>query len=457
MAAAPALVGAVTGGAAAALAAAPVAVDIPLSSATVPGVVYIMPQLEKPQAKLTWGDCVKIALNNEPSLLAAWKTQQEQLASYYNSYNGFLPNVQLTDTYNKFQGLTGVSYSQGFVANYPYEPQVASGLNVFNYSALASIWSARALWLSSVAGRRGAAQALRYNLKVAFSNLLYSQASIKVNWMIQDLWRRNYEMVLLRYRSGQESKGNMLMMRGLYLNALEAYYQSLRNLRRNQKALDQYLGRGDFKPLELDASFPSSYVVRVLPDDAALVRILEGRPDVATQKAAVKSAEAGLSQSRSLLIPQARVSANYSQLGQQFWHQDAQSNYSLVGMVSFPLLSGGLTNAWYQIKSAMKARDAAQEQLRVVEYAARQDLEITWSSFASAQDQQENQYNMLLALRERNAEDDVLYPAGLMVFDIWEPIVAQRLSQELTYLLAENTALQQEANWERALGKELGQ
>ncbi len=435
----------------------PLTFDIPASSSTVPGVVYIMPQLDKPQAKLSWEDCVKIALKNEPSLRAAWKTQQEQLASYYNSYNGFLPNVQLSDTYNKFQGLAGVSYSQGFVANFPYEAQGAASMNIFSYSALASIWSARALWLSSIAGRRGASQALRYNLKVAFSNLLYSQSSINVNWMIQDLWHKNYEMIYLRYRSGQESKGNMLVMRGLFLNALEGYYQALRNLRKNQKALAQYLGWGDFRPLEIDASFPAAYQVRSLPDDAALDKVLENRPDVATQKAAVKSAEASLSQTRSLLIPEAKVTGNYSQLGAEFSHQDAQSNYSVVGMVSFPLLSGGLTSAWYQIKSAMKARDAAVQQLRTVEYAARQDLESTWSTFASAQDQQINQLNLLKAWRQRNAEDDILYQAGLMVFDIWEPIVAQRLSQEIIYLQAENTALQQEANWERALGKELGQ
>lgn len=442
---------------AAAGAAEPLTFDIPLSSATVPGAVYIMPQLEKPQVKLKWEDCVKIALKNEPSLLAAWKTQQEQLASYYNSYNGFLPNVQLSDTYNKFQGLAGVSYSQGFVANFPYEPQAAAGMNIFSYSALANIWSARALWLSSIAGRRGAAQALRYNLKTAFSNLLYSQASINVNWMIQDLWHKNYDMIYLRYQSGQESKGNMLVMRGFFLNALEGYYQSLRNLRRNQKALAQYLGWGDFRPLEIHASFPAAYQIRSMPGDAALAKILENRPDVATQKAAIKSAEASLSQARSLLIPEAKVTANYSQLGAELWHQDAQSNYSVVGMVSIPLLSGGLTNAWYQIKSAMKARDAAVQQLRTVEYAARQDLENTWSAFATAQDQQINQLNLLKAWRQRNAEDDVLYQAGLMVFDIWEPIVAQRLSQEIIYLQAENTALQQEANWERALGKELGQ
>src|SRR5438046_675091 len=51
-------------------------------------------------APLTWEDCVATAKKNNPALISAAKSVAASQADYKGSYNGLLPNLTLSSSYN---------------------------------------------------------------------------------------------------------------------------------------------------------------------------------------------------------------------------------------------------------------------------------------------------------------------------------------------------------------------
>jgi hypothetical protein len=61
-----------------------------------------------------------------------------------------------------------------------------------------------------------------------------------------------------------------------------------------------------------------------------------------------------------------------------------------------------------------------------------------------------------VAARLQNDEADILYGAGILIYANWEVIVTTRVGYEKSYIQAQQSALVAKAQWEQALGKELG-
>src|SRR5690348_15562974 len=54
-------------------------------------------------ATLTWQDCVQIAARNNPDLLSALAASEASRALYLKSFNGILPQINLSHSYNDSQ------------------------------------------------------------------------------------------------------------------------------------------------------------------------------------------------------------------------------------------------------------------------------------------------------------------------------------------------------------------
>jgi outer membrane protein TolC len=84
-------------------------------------------------------------------------------------------------------------------------------------------------------------------------------------------------------------------------------------------------------------------------------------------------------------------------------------------------------------------------------------MENAWMAYASAIDQVRIQSALLEAARQRNDEADVRYASGLLSYDNWVVIVADRVSTESQAVSALRNAMDAETAWNRALGRALGE
>src|SRR6185436_10674432 len=110
---------------------------------------------------LGWDDCVALALSRNPDLAASSLALQSSRYSYYGSFNGILPSLSLTNSYND-----GSSSRSG---SNKWEAQASASMNVFNLGDINNIRSSKASLTLAQASRRQTSANVRSSLRSAFS------------------------------------------------------------------------------------------------------------------------------------------------------------------------------------------------------------------------------------------------------------------------------------------------
>lgn len=407
-----------------------------------------LPPEMTPTRALTWADCVALAAQKNPSLVAADYAQKANQSTYYGSYNGLLPNVTLSNTYAHNNNSGGSVVGSGNL----YTAQASANWSLSVGSA-AAIRSAKAAYAQALANQRLASATLRYNLLSAFASVYFNKQVLDMYRRIADVAEKNAEEVTLRYQSGNEYKGDMMNAKAQYLVEQVNVAQAQRSLRASVKQLDQYLGLDDFE----DVIVTGTLVAQAPPDfPARMEDYVENVPAVAVQEAVVKNAQASVLSSEAPLFP--TLSGNYSRFREgsdEF--PDKIYLWSAGAALSYPLFSGGPTAAIYSVRAAKDTLKNQEETLRADKLAARENLENAWANYANAVDQAVGEQAVLESYRQRNDEGEVRYSAGLLTFDNWQVIVTQWMGAEQTALSNWQQAVTAQAAWEQALGKALGE
>lgn len=409
--------------------------------ALLPGVAASEPA---PQV-LTWDEAVQEALKRSSDLLSSRLGVDVGRALYRGSFNGVLPHLSLSNSYNDSKTSDGSSR---------WQASATAGIDLINFSEIARIRSASADLDQAEAALRQTSATLRASLRRAYAQVLYAETNMAVVERVRTIRERNARLVTLKYETGRESKGNMLRSRAQLLQAEADAAQARRDLRAAEAELSRRLGRDDFSLVAATGTFVTlTPPARESLDFAAIAAT---RPDVRAQAAAVRASEAGLSQARSALFP--TLSVDYTRSRTDRTEFPARRyNWSVAGVLSLPLFSGGPTATYYDTKAARGSLERSRQVLRGAVQAAVADLEAAWADFAGSYAQVGVRQALLEAARQRNDEADIRYSSGLMSYDAWEIIVSDRVSNERQAVQAALDAVDSEAGWELALGKGLGE
>jgi outer membrane protein TolC len=408
-----------------------------------------LPPEEKPTRILSWDDCIALAAQRNPTLVAAEYAKNASRYSYFSSYNALLPNLSLSNTFTHNNNSGGVQVGSPNL----YTGQATANMTLFNLASIANIKSTKASYSQTQANLRNASATLRYNLLSAFANVYFSQASLDMTRRIAAIQEKNADEVALRYQSGNEYKGNMMNAKAQLLVAQVNVVQAIRSLRAAEKQLDQYLGLDEF-----DAVTVTGTLVAQTPPDlpAHLDDFLQNRPDVALQEAVVKSARASLLSSESPLLP--NLSATFSRYREAPYEFPSTTYLGSYGAtLSFPIFGGGPASTYFNVKSAKNTLENQEQTLRAVRVAAIYNLENAWANYANAVDQAVGEQAVLESYRQRYQEGAIRYASGLLTFDNWQVIVTQWVGAEQTAINDWQAAVVTQAAWEQALGKALGE
>ncbi len=395
---------------------------------------------QEASAPLTWDDLSRTASAQNPELIAARRSEEAAKARYRGSFNGFLPNVGLRQSYsNSDQGLGGSRW----------QAQASASIDVFNRGSYYDVKTSAASLDSARAQFELTSADLRFNLFSAYADLLFAQEQVNVARKIHELRRNNAQMVSLKYQSGRESKGNSLRSEAELIQAEAALAQAQRDLRAAQAELNRRLGLEQFSALAVTGTWTTS----PLPADPDIVSLAAANPQIRLAKAGVEVAKGNLERTRSNFWPS--LSANYARSFQDSNYFPKNPGWSASGVLNWPLFGQGLTAPYYDVSAARKDFRAREENLRATLYQIRSGLEEAWSTWAGRIDQVRVQHQFLQAARQRNDEATIRYTTGLMTFENWELVVADLVNFQTGYLRALRDASLAEAAWRRALGKPL--
>lgn len=283
-------------------------------------------------------------------------------------------------------------------------------------------------------------------LKDAFARLRYAQDSIVLTKKIVARQENNVSMVELRYESGKENKGSLLLVKAALAQARLSQLQATQASLTAQAQLAQTLGRDTEEDISISGTVPTSAPPAHKPDFRQLA--LQS-PAYLQTVAQAQSASAGVDVARSGFYPSVNLTGSTTQSGND---SSMQNTDHYVGVsISVPLFSGGRDyytshSAIASLGAATFAKDSAMQQTLV-------NLKQAYTNFVLAVQQLEVNKAFLDAAEVRAEIARAQYGNGLISFTDWNLIENDLISKQTSYVQSQRDRIIAEAAWDLAQGK----
>jgi outer membrane protein TolC len=287
-----------------------------------------------------------------------------------------------------------------------------------------------------------------YDLKSAFEGFVYAKAYEKLTQEIIQRREDNLKLVQMRFQSGRENQGSVLLSQA-YLN--QAKYDDLqaRNAEKVAQAqLARVLGEDEWTRVTVQGQVPIQPVnMNESPDFRSIAL---STPDFEQAKAQEESAESAITIARSQFFPTVTVTGTAGKQGTTFF-PDTTNRWTVSVNLSIPIFNGG--KDYFSTKSAISSWVGS---LKSRENGSRQVLAKLESAYASYTEsvlkyQVDESFQKAANVRAEIARTK--YNNGLLSFEDWDIIENDLISRQKVFLQSKRDRVTFEAAWEQAQGK----
>ncbi|MBS1962899.1 MAG: TolC family protein [Bdellovibrionales bacterium] len=396
--------------------------------------------------ELDWAESVKLLLENNADLRSAEASFRATESLEGTARAGFLPAV--TGTLSATRTGTGGGTDVSVPAGNQYSATLRGDQNLFSgFSDRGNLSRARANTRAAAAALRIAKAKASYDLKSAYEGLRYAQNARTLALDIVKRRAANLDLVQLRFQSGRENKGSVLLSKA-YL--AQAKYESLQTENGESVArvtLARVVGLDDTDDtLAASAEVPTAAPPAAAPDFRKLAAETPDHAQVAAQEDA---ADAAVTVAHSGFFPTLGVFGTYGRKDDEFF-PNAPDRWTVGANLTFPLFSGlkdyySTKNANASYASAIGSRVSTDRGLLVklrqafhdyVEAVAKADVDASFRDAAQ--------------LRAEIARTQ--YNNGLIAFTDWDLIENDLIARQKSYLDSLRNRVTAEAAWEQAQG-----
>lgn len=396
-----------------------------------------------PGTQLTWEDCVRLAIRQNPDLQASREAVLNSDAVRMGAYSALYPQISVSFGNSRSYGTANLF--SPYVYSTSYAEQVSVSQMIFNgFATKGNIDQARAQLNLAFANLDGEKASISFNLKSSFAQLLYAQKLIKISQNVIDIQESNARLVKLLYEGGSEDKGDMQLSQANLDQAIYNLNQAVRTRDLSGVQLGVYIGQDLPAPVLAEGELWTN-VLPVKPDFNQLALLT---PSYFQHKALVDAAAAGITLADSGWYPTITANASANRSDSQFPLKG--QGWSAGFSVSYPIFQGGAT--YFDVKAASASLRQALDNLRSGTNDAALTLAQMFKSMVDAEDNVRIQQEVLdaTALRYKIAEAD--YRNGLMSFQDFNTITDSYVGQLQSLLSAQLSAVISEASWEEARG-----
>lgn len=395
---------------------------------------------------LDYAAALKSLAQNNRDLVAARKNLQTAQYNYRGAYAGFLP--QLTAGMNYTQGNSATT-AQLATQSTKYELYSASlGVSQNIFSGLADYYKikiARAAAELSEATFHQTAARVQYELKSAWALLQLAKKQHELALETQKRRQENMKMISLRFSSGTENKGSLLLAQSYRAQAYRDVNQSLRQKINAETELRRVL----YLPENTEITLNGSPEHKTPPEEAALTELAKKTPEYRQALAQELNAEATADQSISPFFPTLTASGSLFRQGADFFPQG--DRWSVNVGVSYPLFSGG--KDYYALKANKSAFEAAKQNRESVAAQRVSKLQQALQTYRAAVENARVSESLLGASSVRAQIARVKYMSGLLSFDQWDIIENELISRQKDALQTRYDLEVAQAVWEQTRGE----
>jgi outer membrane protein TolC len=399
---------------------------------------------------LTWEQCVQEALANNPALRASAEKRAAADANVGGARAGFFPQLNGSVNYTK-SSKNGGAASPGAAAsdsNNSYAATLSLSQNLFSgFQDQAKVAQAKANRASADAALTGAQAKVISDLKVAFSALNYAQAALDLQERIVKRRRENLNLIQLRFKSGRENRGSVLLSQAYAEQAVLDRMTAANAIASARTDLARVLGRepGDF---DLKGNVPLSALPAAEPNFRGLA---SEAPDVRQSLADVGVASAAVTTAKSGFFPTLALNASAGRQDKDWFPE--REKWSVGATLTFPLFNGG--KDYYGAQSASSSLMAARLTLDNITRDKVTKLREAFNAYAEGiqKVKVDDGFRDAAALRAEIAR--AKYNNGLMTFEDWDVVENDLIAREKAMLVSRRELVRLEAEWLAVQGKTL--
>lgn len=424
-------------------------------------------------ATLTFDECVRLAVQNNAALHNASANVIAAEQRGRAAYGGFYPQVSGDLNYVDRSGSAAAAVGD----TTSYSTSVTVTQNLFaGFQDQARVEQAAANLDIAQATLASAKAQLSRDLKTAFAGLAYAQDNVRLTQDILQRLEGNLRLVELRFESGRENKGSLLLSQASVAQGRFDRLQAEQALASAQAQLATLIGlaapanpavraneadksrraatpptdRREVIPPQLvpDLHVAGAVPLSAPPDVPDYGAMLSAAPDLRDALARERSAAADVRLARAGFYPTVSVSGSIGREGSTWF--PSQGSRVVSANVSIPLYSGG--RDYYGERGALAALDAARANRDSVEGEILVRLKQTYAAYVESVEQLSVADKFVTAAETRAVIARARYENGLMTFEDWDRIENDLIQRRKALLAASRDRVGAEAAFELAQG-----
>jgi outer membrane protein len=329
---------------------------------------------------LTLEQAVETALKNHPGLKAADAQVEVAQAGITRSRSGFLPKVNLSETWSKTDNpmmVLGTKLNQEIVTPADFNPATLNNPDpTSNYNTRLSILQpvfnggkeyfgvtqARLANEAALQDRNRTRQETVFNVVKAYYGLLLAQAYDKVAAQSLGTSEANVKLAEARFKAGAVLQSDLLRAKVQYAEVKEMATRSANGVKLAAANLNFAMGVPQDAGFEVAGALSAQDMKEDL--DGMIAEALSLRPDLVSLGLNRKNAEANIKQARADYIPSLNL------MGQVDWNSDRPAgndakSWAVMAVLQWNLFDGLVTTSHVREASANSGRmRALDDQMR---------------------------------------------------------------------------------------------
>lgn len=394
------------------------------------------------QELLSFNQCIELVKKNNADIHISEESLQSSLYQIDSSRGSYYP--QLTGNIGYLQA--GPTSLAGSATGNTYSASLTATQNLFSgFSDVAKVEQAQAQSRASRAALEITKAKVSFELKSSFANLLYAKETEKVAMDFQKRRQENFRMVELRFESGRENKGSLLLSQAYLKQAVVDVMKAQHVRKTSQSDLKKTLGSDDDKDLDIRDDIPLMEPSTTEPDFRNLI---QSSPKHQQSEAQMQVAEANLGANKSNFYPTLNLTGSTGKFSEQFFPD--KEHWSIGVNFSWPLFNGG--KDYYSTKSLTSNLYAARSNLTSLDRDQMSVLKKAYANYLEAAEDLKVNDAFLQAAKSRAEIARTKYNNGLLTFDEWDIIENDLINKTKIYIQSKRDRIIAEAAWEQAQG-----
>lgn len=401
---------------------------------------------------LNWEQAVSLTARDNAELAAAQQSLVSAQAERDAAISGFLPSIKGTLSYDQIErrGATAVGDLQSSTgASTGWSAGLTGSYNLFSgFADQAKLAQAEAQRETSAAQLAAIRAKISSDLKSAFATAISSRDQVQLSAQILARRTENWRLVQLRYESGRENKGSVLLSEAYLEQARAENLQAQNGVRAAKTDLAKILGRDDeAENLELAGDVPLVEPPEIRP---AIQTLAAQTPEALQAKSQARALEEAHRAARASFFPTLDLTSSLTRRGDDFFPNGSE-NTSIGLTLSLPFFNGG-RDLNTDRAAAATARAAALTRENTVR-DLRRKLEESWAAYTESALKLKADESFLRAATVRAEIARTKYNNGLSSFEDWDLIENDLIARQKAALQSKLARVKAEAQWEQSLGK----